>query len=132
MRIGQLADETGVSVQAIRFYERRGLLKEPARLASGYRSYSADAVRRIKFIKRSQELGYSLAEVAQLLELKDSQPNDAAQARTMVETKIRNIEAKVRDLQHMRDELIKVAQACGCGDGRTACRILDRLEYLVG
>jgi MerR family mercuric resistance operon transcriptional regulator len=66
MRIGQLAEQTGVTVQTVRYYERRGLLKKTARLASGYRYYSTDAIQRIRFIKRSQELGYTLAEIGPL------------------------------------------------------------------
>ncbi|HKG21703.1 MAG TPA: heavy metal-responsive transcriptional regulator [Blastocatellia bacterium] len=131
MRIGQLAKETGVTVQAIRFYERRGLLKNPARLGSGYRSYSADAVQRIRFIKRSQELGYTLVEIARLLEIKETLPQDTARARSIIEIKIRDIGDRIRDLQHMRDELTRIALACGCGDARPVCRVLERLEYPV-
>jgi len=131
MQIGQLAKEAGVTVQTIRFYERRGLLRKPARLASGYRSYSADALQRIRFIKRSQELGYTLIEIAQLLELKETRPHNAARARTIIETKIRNIEDKMRDLQRMREELINIALACGCSDAQPVCRVLDQLDYAM-
>ncbi|HYP29980.1 MAG TPA: heavy metal-responsive transcriptional regulator [Blastocatellia bacterium] len=129
MQIGQLAKESGVTVQAIRFYERRGLLREPARLASGYRTYSAEALQRVRFIKRSQELGYTLIEISQLLELKESRPGNTAQARTILEAKIRSIGEKIRDLQRMRDDLVNVALACGCGDKQPVCRVLDRLDY---
>lgn len=129
MRIGQLAAQTGVTVQTIRFYERRGLLKKTARLASGYRSYSVDAVRQIRFIKRSQELGYTLNEVAGLLDLSQIRPHNTAKARTIVETKIRDIEAKIRDLVHMRDELITIGRSCGCGEAQPVCQVLEYLEY---
>jgi DNA-binding transcriptional MerR regulator len=129
MRIGQLADQTGVTVQTVRYYERRGLLKTPARLASGYRSYSTDAVRRIRFIKRSQELGYTLVEIASLLELSETRPHDTAKARAIVETRIRNIDNKIRDLQRMRDELIAIGRACGCGDLQPVCRVLEQLDH---
>ena len=128
MRIGQLADQTGVTVQTVRYYERRGLLKNTARLASGYRYYSADAVRRIRFIKRSQELGYTLVEIASLLELSETRPHDTAKARSIVETRIRNIDDKIRDLQRMRDELVTIGRACGCGDSQPVCRVLEQLE----
>ncbi len=131
MQIGQLAKETGVTVQAIRFYERRGLLRKPARLASGYRSYSADAIHRVRFIKRSQELGYTLIEIAQLLELKETRPHNTKRARAIVEAKIQNIEDKIRNLQQMRDELIATAQACGCSAEQPVCRVLESLEYSI-
>lgn len=131
MQIGQLAKETGVTVQAIRFYERRGLLRKPTRLASGYRYYSRDAVHRVRFIKRSQELGYTLIEIAQLLELKENRPHNTAQARAIVKSKIRQIEDRIRNLQQMRDELIATAEACGCSDEQPVCRVLEQLEYLV-
>lgn len=131
MRIGQLAAQAGVTVQAIRFYERRGLLKKTARLASGYRSYSADAIQRIRFIKRSKELGYTLAEIGSLLELSQKRPHNTAKARAIVKTKIRDIEDKIRNLQRMRDELITIGRACGCGEAQPVCRVLEHLEYGV-
>jgi MerR family mercuric resistance operon transcriptional regulator len=128
MRIGELAAETGVSVQTVRYYERRGLLKKSARLASGYRSYSADAIRRIRFIKRSKELGYTLMEIGSLLELSETRPHNTAKARAIVKAKIRNIDDKIRGLQRMRDELITLGRACGCGDSQPVCRFLEQIE----
>src|SRR4030095_8933287 len=129
MRIGQLAAQTGVTVQTIRFYERRGLIKNTVRLSSGYRSYSTDAIRQIRFIKRSQELGYTLNEIASLLDLSQMRPHNTSKARAIVEAKIRDIEAKIGDLQHIRDELVALGRACGCGDGQPVCRVLEQLEY---
>ena len=129
MRIGQLAAQTGVTVQTIRFYERRGLLTTPPRLASGYRFYSSEAVRRIRFIKRSQELGYTLNEIASLLDLSQMRPQNTSKARAIFETKIRDIEAKIRDLQHMRDELVTLGRECGCGDAQPVCQVLEHLDY---
>ena len=68
--IGQVARQAGVGVETIRFYERKGLIKEPPRRASGYRQFSLDAVKRIRFIKRAKELGFSLSEIADLLSLR--------------------------------------------------------------
>ena len=131
MRIGQLAAQTGVTVQTIRFYERRGLLKNTERLASGYRCYSTDAIQRIRFIKRSQELGYTLVEIASLLDLSETRPQNTAKARAIFETKIRQIEDKISDLQRMHDELITIGRACGCGSAQPVCRVLEQLEYRV-
>ncbi|HZM86583.1 MAG TPA: heavy metal-responsive transcriptional regulator [Blastocatellia bacterium] len=128
MRIGQLAEQAGVTVQAVRYYERRGLLKKTQRLASGYRSYSADAVRRIRFIKRSQALGYTLIEIASLLELSENRPHNTAKARSIVKDKISNIEDRIRGLQQMRDDLLGIGRACGCGDSHPVCRFLEQLD----
>jgi DNA-binding transcriptional MerR regulator len=71
LRIGEVAGRAGVNVQTLRFYERRGLLPEPPRRASGYREYAPESVRRVRFIKRAQELGFTLAEVEELLRLRE-------------------------------------------------------------
>ncbi len=131
MRIGQLATLTGVSVQTIRFYERRGLLKKVTRLASGYRSYSEDDIKQIRFIKRSQELGYTLVEIARLLDLKHEPPHNTVQLRAIVETKLRHIEDNIRHLQQMREELLAVAQTCGCSEAQPVCHVLEQLNQPV-
>lgn len=74
-------------------------------------------------------LGYTLAEIGSLLELSQERPLNTAKARAIVETKIRNIESKIRDLQRMRDELISVGRECECGNGQPVCRVLEQLEY---
>ena len=93
MQIGEVAAQAGVKTQTIRFYERRGLLKEPMRIASGYRAYPASVVRVVRFIKQSQELGYTLAEIKQLLALHDQNGN-AAQVRAC------NAYSPIRNLRH--------------------------------
>ena len=117
-----------MSVQTVRYYERRGLLKKSARLASGYRSYSPDAIRRIRFIKRSKELGYTLVEISSLLELSETRPHNTSKARAILKAKIRNIDDKIRGLQRMRDELVTLGRACGCGDSQPVCRFLEQIE----
>jgi Cu(I)-responsive transcriptional regulator len=128
MRIGKVATEAGVSVQAIRFYERHGLLSEPERLASGYRAYSADTVRIVRFIKQSQELGYTLNEVKQLLQLRERRSGNAAQVRALAEAKIRSIDERIRCLRRMRDELSSLLDACACGDAQPMCPALEALD----
>jgi len=80
LKIGEVAQRGGVSLQAIRYYEREGLLPEPPRLASGYRLFPDTAVRRVHFIKRAQELGFSLAEIRELLSLRENADADAMTA----------------------------------------------------
>ena len=130
MRIGELAAQTGLSVQAIRFYERRGLL-DPARLSSGYRDYTTYEAKRIRFIKKSQQLGYTLTEIRELLQLSASRAHNAVDVGKAVEARVRDIDNKIRDLKRMRSELISIAKKCGCGPTEPVCRVLRDLDYEV-
>ena len=96
LTIGRLAREVGINLETVRFYERRGLLPRPPRSASGYRLFPADAKRRLKFIKRAQELGFSLSEIRELLALRMSQRTTSAEIRKRTQAKIADIEGKIR------------------------------------
>jgi DNA-binding transcriptional MerR regulator len=129
MRIGDLAAQTNVSTQTIRFYERRGLLKRPPRTPAGYRDYPKDAVRLIEFIRRSQELGYGLQEIGELLRLRDQRSGNGKQVRALAEKKLRSIDEKLRALQRMRREIRKILDSCGCGaEHLPDCPLLEKLE----
>src|SRR5689334_488081 len=95
LTIGTLARETGVTLEAIRFYERRGLVPDPPRSSSGYRVYPAETARRLRFIKRAQELGFSLSEVKELLSLRASPTGKSTDVRERTTAKIQDIEAKI-------------------------------------
>jgi Hg(II)-responsive transcriptional regulator len=131
MKIGEVAAYAGVNVQTIRFYERRGMLPMPARLASGYRIYPANIVKLIQFIKQSQELGYTLDEIKQLLLVRSNRNKGNAQGvRSLAEAKIKSIEARINRLKRMRRELKRILQKCRCGDETlTNCPVLETLEY---
>ena len=129
MRIGELAAAAEVSVQSLRFYERRGLLERSPRLASGYRDYSTNAVRIVRFIKQSQELGYTLGEIKQLLFLRKQPSGNSIEVRALAEAKVRDIEGKMRQLRGMRAELKRVLEACECGATGTRCPTLDALDH---
>ena len=88
MRIGEVAAQAGVNVETLRYYERRGLLREPERQQSGYRAYPEDAVRIVLFIKRAQELGFTLADVQVLLHLAAGGPGTCREVRTLATAKI--------------------------------------------
>jgi DNA-binding transcriptional MerR regulator len=126
MRIGELATEAGVNLQTIRFYERRGLLKEPPRLMSGYRTYSPAAVRTIRFIKRCQGLGFTLAEIADLLQERE-QRSATARVREIAESKLHDIDERIRGLQNMRDELSRLLAMCTCGSGLPLCPAFEAM-----
>jgi DNA-binding transcriptional MerR regulator len=131
MKIGEVAAYAGVNVQTIRFYERLGMLPTPARLASGYRIYPKNIVKLIQFIKQSQELGYTLDEIKQLLLLRSNRSKGNAQeVRAVVEAKIETIEDRIKRLKRIRKELKTILQKCQCGDyAQTNCPVLERLEY---
>ena len=125
---GAVAERAGVNIQTVRYYERRGLLPEPPRRSSGYRLYNADHVTRIRFIKRAQELGFTLDEVEELLSLRADPDADRADVRSRTLAKMREIEAKIADLGRMRDTLAALADTCA-GHGSTHdCPILEALD----
>jgi MerR family transcriptional regulator, copper efflux regulator len=128
LTIGQLARRAGVGVETVRFYERQGLLDEPARRESGYRQYPEEAVRRLRFIKRAKGLGFTLKEIAELLALRHDPDGDTADVKRRAETKIADIDARIHDLQRTRAALLKLVHACP-GEGPLGdCPILEALE----
>jgi Hg(II)-responsive transcriptional regulator len=128
LTIGQIARRAEVGVETVRFYERQGLLAEPARKASGYRQYTEDVVARLRFIRRAKELGFSLKEIEDLLTLRVDPVATRADVRRQAEAKVADIEAKIRDLQRMRQALVKLIASCR-GDGpMNGCPILEALD----
>lgn len=127
MTTGVLARRAGVNVETIRFYERRGLLPEPPRRDSGYRVYSDDDLRRVRFLRRAAELGFTLAEAADLLALRLDAGADRADVRARATEKLADIEQRITDLTRMRDTLAHLVDACH-GHGHTDdCPILDAI-----
>jgi MerR family mercuric resistance operon transcriptional regulator len=126
LKIGQLAQRAAVNLQTIRYYEREGLLPEPPRLSSGYRVYTDSMVRRVRFIKRAQEIGFSLAEIRELLSLRaDGQRNEV---RAIAQAKIADIEDKMRTLKAMKTVLNRLTERCsGCGPA-SECPILESID----
>ncbi len=128
LTIGHLAKQAGVNLETVRFYERRGLLPRPPRSASGYRLFPADAARRLRFIRRAQELGFSLNEIRELLSLRVSRTTRSADIRERAEAKVADIEAKIRSLESMRRTLRRLTKVCdGCAPA-TECPILESLD----
>ena len=117
-----------MNVQTLRYYERRGLLEEPERTPSGQRRYPEDAVRRVRFIKRAQELGFSLAEIEDLLRLRDDTSASCGDVLEATEAKIEDIERKVRDLRRMKRALVLLASTCTKTGSTRQCPILEALD----
>ncbi|HXF64961.1 MAG TPA: MerR family DNA-binding protein [Caldilineaceae bacterium] len=128
LTIGQLAKEANVHVETVRYYERRGLLAAAGRRSSGYRQYAADAVGRIRFIKRAQELGFSLHEIADLLSLRVEAQTACAEVKQRAEAKVAEIEQKLETLQRMRQVLIDLLQHCDTEEPTGECPILAALD----
>jgi len=128
LTISELAKRGQVNLETVRYYERRGLLPKPPRSSSGYRMFPADAVRRIRFIKRAQELGFTLKEIEELLALRVAPGGTQSDVRERAAAKIGDIEEKIRTLRSMKKSLEGLAATC-CGDGPASeCPILESIS----
>lgn len=127
LTIGQLAKAAGVGVETVRFYERTGVLEAPGRRPSGYRQFTADDARRIRFVKRAQQLGFTLKEVKELLALNDDPDADPAEVRAKAAAKVADIKAKVRDLLRVQAHLEELRDACPGHGPASGCPILHAL-----
>lgn len=126
--IGRLADESGVGVETVRFYERKGLIKKPSAKV-GLRKYQEEDASRIRFIKRTQDLGFTLKEIKELLELNTNPRSTCSDVKVRADAKIKEIEEKLRDLLKIKKTLKELAEACG--DSKQAlsqCQILNCFE----
>lgn len=131
MQIGEVAKAAGIKPQTIRFYERKGLIKIPSRTASGYRSYPADTVQIVGFIKQSQALGYTLTEIKQLLSLHE-QSGNANQVRALATAKIESINERIESLRQMREHLENFIAKCQCGEKALPdCPAITSFDYSV-
>ena len=128
LTIGEVAERAKVHIETLRYYERRGLVASPPRSVSNYRLYPEGAVRRVRFIKRAQELGFSLKEIKELLSLRAAPEAGCAEVRAHAEAKIRDIDEKIGSLTAMKDALSKLVAECS-GEGSLAdCPILESLD----
>jgi len=127
MKIGELSKQTGVSIDTIRYYERRGLMPEAARTASGYRQYGAEDAARLRFIVQSKELGFTLEETSQLLTLR-ADHGCCAEVRSVAETKAAEIEERIDKLSRMRRILLDLSDQCEQSPDTDPCPILKSLE----
>jgi MerR family copper efflux transcriptional regulator len=128
LTIGKVARQAGVGVETVRFYERKELIPEPIRGASGYRQYPEATVSRIRFIRRAKSLGFSLREIRELLSLRADPARGSAEVKAHAQAKIADIEQKIRTLRRMQQTLVDLTEACdGCVPMRD-CPILDALD----
>lgn len=128
MRTSQLAEQAGVHSATLRYYERRGLLEQPPRTPGGYRDYPAGAVDLLRFIKRAQELGFTLDEVEELLHLDTGGPDGCDAARALAEARKTDLEARIADLQRMSASLGELIATCDLPRSDRTCPLLEALE----
>ena len=126
MWIGRTAKAAGVNAQTLRYYERRGLIARARRGRSGYREYSDEAVDLVRFIKRAQELGFSLDDIEQLIKLRGVRRRERHRVRAIAEHKIADIDRKIAQLHSMRDALATLVASCHRG-GDAECPIIEAL-----
>lgn len=128
MSIGELAALAGVPAATVRYYERRGLIAEPPRTNSGYRQYGPDTAERLRFIKRVQELGFSLEEIAELLELWADDPSACAPVQEKTLAKLNEVRRKIGELRRMEHVLEELAASCAAGRPTAECPILEMVR----
>lgn len=128
MTIGKVAQRAGVGVETVRFYEREGLIEQPPNAGSGWRQYPEGVVSRLRFIRRAQALGFSLREIEELISLRLNPSADSAEVKARAEAKIGEVERKIRDLQGMKDALVRLVGACSGEGSVQECPILETLD----
>lgn len=128
MRTNEIASQAGVNAETLRYYEQRGLLQPPPRTPSGYRDYPAAAVDLLRFVKRAQELGFTLDEIKELLHLNDGGPAGCDAARALAEARRSDLDGRITDLQRMRDSLDRLITSCDRPRATRRCALLQAIE----
>jgi MerR family mercuric resistance operon transcriptional regulator len=128
VRIGKVAKQVGITVEAIRFYEKKGLIEPPRRNESGYRDYPENVVQHVSFIKRAKELGFSLKEIKDLVSLRYTPGTTCSEVKEQTEAKIADIDRKVEDLLRIKRALAELVTVCPGQGSLDHCTILEALE----
>ena len=124
LTIGKLAEATGTKVETVRYYERAGLIAPPARTSGNYRSYRTEDLERLRFIRRTRDLGFSMEEVRALLDMAQERDRDCGTVDELAKRHLGDIARKIADLKALRRELAGVISSCA-GGTMAECRILD-------
>jgi Hg(II)-responsive transcriptional regulator len=131
VRTSEVAAQAQVNTQTLRYYERRGLLPEPERTDSGYRAYTADAVRVVRFVKRAQQLGFTLDDIEDLLHLAQGGPASCEETRAMARTRIIDLQRRIEELVVMRDALARLIDTCDQPRPERDCPILHDIQTVA-
>jgi len=124
LTIGRLASKASINVETIRYYERRGLIKQPAKPKVGYRKYDSDTLQRLLFIKRAKTLGFSLDDIEKLLVLSEGR---CADVQAIAEQKLNHVKTKVQDLLRLEDALEQLVRQCNNNVDEAYCPIIETL-----
>lgn len=125
LTIGKLAKRAGVTIETIRYYQRKGLLEEPRKPATGYRQYPKQAISRIRFIKRAQQTGFTLKEILELLTLDSGHCQDVQELAT---AKLTQIENQIQDLTRLQKVLQELVSGCVSNESGERCSLIDSLS----
>ena len=128
VRTSEVAAQAQVNTQTLRYYERRGLLPAPERTQSGYRAYSADSVRVVRFVKRAQQLGFTLTDIEELLHLAGGGPASCEDSKTMARARIADLQQRITQLVGMRNALVRLVDTCDQPRAARDCPILHKIE----
>src|SRR5215470_6150067 len=133
LQIGMAAKQTGLTIDTIRFYQKSGLLKPPARTAAGYRVFTEAEIAELQFIARAQDLGFSLAEIRELVSLRNEDGRACPEVRSLIYRKLQNVREKITALRHLESELARGLQSCDRAlKGRTAtkcaCPVIEEIS----
>ena len=132
LTVARLAAAAGVGIETIRYYEKRGLLEAAARTASGYRLYSNHAVTRLRFIKNAQKLGFTLKEIAELVELEQDTRAQCGDLQVRADEKLALIEGKITELERIRAELVRLSSSCESDRPLADCLLMNCLAGAAG
>ena len=133
-KIGQVAKETGLSIDTIRFYEKQGLLGRPARTEGGFRVFGSDEIQTLKFVRKAQELGFSLSEIRELFILRSEHVPACSHVKEMIEQKLAGVEQKIEELQRLEHSLMAALRRCNRGlktaapDHDECCPVLEEIS----
>ena len=128
LSIGQVAKQTGIGIEAIRFYERERLIETPSRTDSGYRQFTQSHIKRLLFIQQGKSLGFSLTEIKELLSIREDPDSGSHEIKALALAKLQNIETKIRMLQGMKKTLKRLVDSCPGQGPKQDCPILEALD----
>ena len=135
MQIGRVSEQTGLSVDAIRFYEKQRLIERPPRTEGGFRLFNTEDIRRIRFIRRAQQLGFSLPEIRELLLLRREQGKACSHVRDLLRAKVSTVRQKIRELGILEGQLTRSLLKCECNLKaagncyRDGCPVLQEISH---
>lgn len=123
--IGKASEQSGVNIETIRYYEREGIVPKPGRSAGGRRLYSSDEIATLRFVRRCRDLGFPISIIQTFLSLTVQNDRSCGEVKTMAENHLGEINAKIENLERLREALLSLSK--NCDDGTAACPMLDAL-----